>query len=455
MKNIITRIMPISLALVMMLMAGCGTTKKGLVEAPRVEPAKEKVAAGQLQQLAKEIGEHAGELNSLVRRLGKPAHSVPGNVGAKIHIQFHRCEGFAMAVYDSAEELEKLTAETEKNKDKIRVLVVDELWEKIGGQWSGGLAKAVGGMSEFIGQALKADPEDASALKCQDILDEISDAQGEVRKKISELASKVQESIVWEYPCMGGMNPHRLANGNTLIAEALVDRVIEVSRDGKIVWEYTGVVYPTDTQRLGNGNTLIADKGNKRIIEVTRDKEIVWEYLGGGQELIALYGVRALDNGNVLIAEQGNRMDPNSRARIIEVTRDKEIVWEYEGAGAAMEFVCPSLGERLENGNTLIAHNAGLFEPRNAHVKEVTPDKETAWEYSEGLTCVYVVHRLENGNTLINAQCDGCIIEVTPHKKIVWKYSAISTPAGMERLENGNTLISVFGSNRVIEVASP
>ena len=453
MKNITARIMPISLALVMMLMAGCGTTEKALVEVPRIEPAKEEVPTGQLQQLGKEIREHAGELNSLVRKLSKPAHGVPGDFGANIHIQFHRCEGFAMAVYDSAKELEELTAEPQKNRDEIRVLVVDELWEKIGGQWSGGLAKAVGGMSEFIGQALKADPEDANSLKCQDILDKISDAQEEVRKKISKLASKVQESIVWEYPCMGGMNPNRLANGNTLIAEAFADRVIEVSRDGEIVWGYTGVVYPTDSERLENGNTLIADKGNKRIIEVTRDKEITWEYLGGGQELIALYGVRALDNGNILIADQGNRMDPNSRPRIIEVTRDKEIVWEYEGA--VTEFLWPSLGERLENDNTLIADNAGIMQGKDVRVREITPDKEVSWEYSEGLTCVYVVHRLENGNTLINAQCDGCIIEVTPDKKIVWKYGAINTPAGMERLKNGNTLIGVFGNNRVIEVAAP
>jgi hypothetical protein len=110
----------------------------------------------------------------------------------------------------------------------------------------------------------------------------------------------------------------------TVIPLSLKLLLIALSRYlcGEIVWEYTGVVYPTDSQRLENGNTLICDKGNKRVIEVTPDKEIVWEYMGGGQELTALYGVRALDNGNVLIADQGNMQDPTSRARIIEVTPD-------------------------------------------------------------------------------------------------------------------------------------
>jgi hypothetical protein len=454
MKNIIAGIMLISLLLVMMLMAGCGKTEKGFVEATRVEPAKEEVAAGQLQQLAKEIGEYAGKLKKLIKRMSAPSHQVPGDAGAGIHTQFHRCEGFVMAVYDSAKTLEELAVDPEKNKEEIRELVVVKLWDQIGvADIPGGLAKAVGGMSELIEQALRADPKDANALKCQDTLDEVSDAQDVILKTVKEIGAKVQDPIVWEYSSMGPLNPHRLSNGNTLINETLADRVIEVSTDGEIVWKYTGVVYPTDSERLENGNTLIADKGNKRVIEVTQYKEIVWEYLGGGQELTALYGVQHLPNGNVLIADQGNMQDPDSLARIIEVTPDKEIVWEY--GKPAMEFICPSLGGRLENGNTLIADNTGLTKGSDVHVREITSDKEVAWEYSEGLMCVAFVERHANGNTLICDQCNGRIIEVTPNKDIVWMYGAISSPAGMERLTNGNTLIAVFGENRVIEIASP
>ncbi|VUT26565.1 MAG: hypothetical protein MASP_01579 [Candidatus Methanolliviera sp. GoM_asphalt] len=404
--------------------------------------------AAEIQEAVEELADNAKEFKKLVRRMNKPAHNVPGDAGAGIHTQFHRVEGFAVAIHDSVKELDELAEDQDKNKADMRELVVEKLWVQLGD-----LGTAIDGMSDLIDQALSADPDDANAQKCEDLLYEMGDVQDAIREHVSELAAKVQDPIVWEYPCMGAMNSHRLANGNTLIAEAFADRVIEVTQDKEIVWEYTGVVYPTDSQRLANGNTLICDKGNKRVIEVTPDKEIVWEYLGDGQELTSIYGVRALDNGNVLIADQGNMQDPASRARIIEVTPDKEIIWEYDGP--AMEFVCPSLGGRLANGNTLIADNAGLMDGEAVYVREITPDKEIAWEYSEGLTCVYVVHRVANGNTLICAQCEGCIIEVTPDKEIVWAYGAMKTPAGVERLENGNTLISVFGENRVIEVAAP
>lgn len=62
----------------------------------------------------------------------------------------------------------------------------------------------------------------------------------------------------------------------------------------KIVWQYTpteaGFMHPTDSnrfyspfissaQRLPNGNTMICEGSGGRIIEVTADHELVWEYI--------------------------------------------------------------------------------------------------------------------------------------------------------------------------------
>ncbi len=49
-------------------------------------------------------------------------------------------------------------------------------------------------------------------------------------------------------------------------------------KDGKAGWTYD-IQNPTSVQRLANGNTLIASpNGGGRAIEVTPDREIVWEY---------------------------------------------------------------------------------------------------------------------------------------------------------------------------------
>ncbi|MDG1832206.1 MAG: hypothetical protein P8J63_03170 [Verrucomicrobiota bacterium] len=83
----------------------------------------------------------------------------------------------------------------------------------------------------------------------------------------------------------------RLADGNTLIGCTNGNRIIEVDAKGKIVWSVTnediGEKLFDDAcgvQRLPNGNTVVTSyhaKGNAvKLFEVTRDKKVVWRYNG-------------------------------------------------------------------------------------------------------------------------------------------------------------------------------
>ena len=83
----------------------------------------------------------------------------------------------------------------------------------------------------------------------------------------------------------------RLADGNTLIGCTNGNRIIELDAKGKIVWSVTnediGEKLFDDAcgvQRLPNGNTVVTSyhaKGNAvKLFEVTRDKKVVWRYNG-------------------------------------------------------------------------------------------------------------------------------------------------------------------------------
>ena len=72
-------------------------------------------------------------------------------------------------------------------------------------------------------------------------------------------------------------------NPTILVADSENDRVVEYTkRDGE--WEQIWTVgagqlsWPRDADRLPNGNTLITDSLNHRVIEVTPQGKIVWEY---------------------------------------------------------------------------------------------------------------------------------------------------------------------------------
>jgi hypothetical protein len=66
-----------------------------------------------------------------------------------------------------------------------------------------------------------------------------------------------------------------------LVADSENDRVVEYVRKSGTwnqSWIYTnGLRWPRDADRLPNGNTLIVDTGNQRVIEVTPEREVVWE----------------------------------------------------------------------------------------------------------------------------------------------------------------------------------
>jgi hypothetical protein len=101
-----------------------------------------------------------------------------------------------------------------------------------------------------------------------------------------------------------------------------------------VVWEYTGVANTGEAQRLPNGNTLISCGTQKRLIEVTPDKQIVWEFTDKDAPDLNITWVSSLQqlkNGNLLI---GNFMrgKEGQGAHAIEVTHDKEkrVVWKWD-----------------------------------------------------------------------------------------------------------------------------
>ncbi len=101
----------------------------------------------------------------------------------------------------------------------------------------------------------------------------------------------------------GQHNTQLLNNGNMLSFDnhykSLKDqsRVVEFEPlSKKIVWEYKAKDFYSDThgsqQRLNNGNTLIVEANKGRVLEVTADHQIAWEFLnpnktGKDNELIA------------------------------------------------------------------------------------------------------------------------------------------------------------------------
>lgn len=374
------------------------------------------------------------ETNALVAAVGRmdtPIHSGGfGREGEGADVQYHRLEGTVVSIQSSAERTVELSIGRPETDGELRELVVDRLYPRVDEAVS-----ISGQLRTSMGEATSADPMAVGAILAA--LDSTDTSLQAIGFTTEAFAEAIQEPILRRHDdILGPLNPSLLDNGNILLVASIENRVLELAPDGSVTWEHT-VDYPTDAQRLASGNTLIASRGEAQVLEVTPSHEIVWSFEGE-----QIYGIQRLDGGNTLITIQA---DP---ARLVEVAPDHTIVWEY-GNGSP-QLLAPSC-ERLANGNTLVADNSGYAE-RKARVFEIDPAGTVVWEFSTGLYGVYGVHRLSNGNTMINDQSNGRIVEVSPAQTIVWRYGAIPSPGGFAVGLHDQLVLSAFGGNRVLVI---
>ena len=134
-----------------------------------------------------------------------------------------------------------------------------------------------------------------------------------------------------------------LKSGNLLVAHMDLGKVVEYDKNGREIWS---VDAPScwAAVRLKNGNTLISGNQRGYVREVNRKGETVWEINKNdlpGIPLLTVQEVSRLANGNTLInnwAGSAPQDQWKNVFQLIEVTRDKKVVWalrDWENLGPA------------------------------------------------------------------------------------------------------------------------
>lgn len=167
------------------------------------------------------------------------------------------------------------------------------------------------------------------------------------------------------------------------------------------------------------GNLLIADSGNNRIIEVTPDKKIVWEFpgpasLGPGQKFAAPDDAFFTPGGKTIIANQ------ERYHQIVEIDyATRKIIWSFGEWGIAgsddKHLNTPDDAYRLPDGRTIVA------EIRNCRIAILSPDQGLVGQIGKTGQC-----KSENGY--------------------------LNKPNGDTPLPNGHVLVTEIGGHRVSEI---
>jgi len=186
----------------------------------------------------------------------------------------------------------------------------------------------------------------------------------------------------------------RLPGGLTMIAESGPGRIIEVDSGGKIVRQIKLKVAKSDPHRdtrlvrkLETGHYLVCHEGDGTVREYNETGSVVWEYPvplfgkkpagGHGPEAFgnACFAAVRLKSGNTLIST-GNGHS------VLEVTPDKRIVWElHQDDLPGIKLAWVTTLQVLPSGNIILGNcHAGKDNPQ---IIEVTRDKKVVWSFRD------------------------------------------------------------------------
>jgi len=232
-------------------------------------------------------------------------------------------------------------------------------------------------------------------------------------------------------------------------------KVVEFDAEGQPDWVYTGGLdFPHSAYPMPNGNVLISDTGNDRVIEVNRGGKIVWNtdnlgggggYLGNGKlsngaHLLYPNDAYPLANGNILISSRFSNA-------VYEITKAGKVVWSCD------RFMFRQHNPRLlPNGDLIVAdsdHARGLIINHACN--------KIVFDYGPGLPYDPTVEwprsfQPDGPDYVIGNSIGGSVLEINREKQIVDSWTRLPSPFYLSVLKNGNILTQDSNIHGAVEL---
>jgi hypothetical protein len=123
----------------------------------------------------------------------------------------------------------------------------------------------------------------------------------------------------------------KLANGHYLVTFKGEGKVVELDGVGAVLRSIKVPGDPHEVVPLADGHLLITCGDGHKVIELDPAEKVVWELNEGdlpGHPLRLMAGCHRLPNGNTLFCNYLGHGHLGEQAQLIEVTRDKKVVWQ-------------------------------------------------------------------------------------------------------------------------------
>ena len=215
---------------------------------------------------------------------------------------------------------------------------------------------------------------------------------------------------------------------------------------------------PSDASALGNYDVLIADRGNNRVLLISPDKEIIWQY--------AIVGIPAHSGADDAFFADGGKsiiinLEHQHVIQIVDV-ESKTVKWQYGEIGKrgsrAGHLNYPDDAYQLPNNNVLVA------DIRNCRVIEISPSKQIVRQAgitgrcgggSNTLASPNGDTPLPNGHVLVSTIRDHGLKELDEQLRPVFKMRLpLHYPSDPQLTKAGNFLVADYSRpGKIIEIS--
>ena len=225
------------------------------------------------------------------------------------------------------------------------------------------------------------------------------------------------------------------------------DRLIEIARDGKVLWEWSASDHIDDFHFDGNARKAISSAPGNNPARGSFD----WVHINAATYVGPNHWY---DTGDKRFAPENIVISSREASFVAIIGRDGSVVWQMGpdfSATPELRAIRQTIGQHHAHiipkelpgaGNLMVFDNGGpsgygnpspislngtgIYARPASRVLEIDPVAlKLVWSYTSPTffaTNISGAQRLPNGNTLITEGPDGRIFEVTPDETIVWEY---------------------------------
>lgn len=237
-----------------------------------------------------------------------------------------------------------------------------------------------------------------------------------------------QGEMLWHWGKESGkelFQPYRIAllPDSLLVTDTGNGRVLEIDRETRNVRKrWRGLQNPRSAALTKEGFLLVAEEGKGRVLTLSSDSQVNWEYAPSHPGSRPHYA-EVTSEGSVLFADAGLH-------QVCEISLKGEILWSWgdqgESGNGTHNLKEPSFAHRLEDGSTLIADTG------NHRLVWVRPEEEPhliKGNLSDPLISPMHVEILPNGEWLVYSVSPEKVVRLSRRGENIWSASLYSSQA--------------------------